>query len=94
MVVARAQDFVDQIAVIGEKNKPLGILVEATNGKNAHAVINKIDDIVSHRTLGSAFHAHWFIEGDKNQSFFIARFDLLAVDFHQVIGKNQVACSM
>lgn len=46
MIVARPQDLVHQIPVVGEEDEALGVLVEAPYGEDAGAVVDEVDYVV------------------------------------------------
>ena len=91
MVVARAQDFVHQIAIAGEENQPLGVLVQSANGEDPLTMAHMVDDVTALRRVGGADHAHGLVEGDKDQVLFVSRLDQLAVHRDLVAGQHLIA---
>ena len=39
MIVARAHDLIYQIPLVGQKQKPLGVLVKTSNGVNPQGIV-------------------------------------------------------
>ena len=91
MIIAGAQDLVHQIAIAGQENQPLGILVEPANGENPFTVADKTLDVVFLRAVGGADNTHRFVQGNEHQIFFVSRLHHLAVDLHHIPGQHLIA---
>lgn len=89
VLVARPQDLVDDIAVVGQKDEALGVFVEAPDGEEALRVIDKPDDVLGLFQVGGTYNTHGLIEGD------VQRFGLggqwAAVDVHRITREYAVA---
>src|SRR5690606_18354848 len=90
MVVAGPQDLVDQIAVAGHENQPLGIFIQTADGENPLTVADKALNVVFLRTVGGTDHAHRLVERNKDQIFLIPRLHHLAVHLHGVAGHDLI----
>ncbi|OEG06286.1 hypothetical protein BFG06_19090 [Aeromonas caviae] len=90
VIVARPQDLVHQIPVVGEEDEPLGVLVQAPYGEDAGAVVDEVDDVVLLPRLRGADDAHRLVEGDEDQAVGLARLDHLTVDLDQIPGKHLI----
>src|SRR5450631_738023 len=62
VIIFRAQQFIDDIAVVGQQNQTFGILVQSPDGKNPVAVADQIDDVVLDVRLGRAGGSHRLVE--------------------------------
>ena len=71
MEVARAQDLVDYIAVIGQQNKTFRVLVESSDGEDPFIVADEIDDIVGIAAVGRADDTLRLIKGNEDQIFIL-----------------------
>jgi len=91
VVITRPQNLVHQIAIAGQENQTLGILVQPTNGENPLAVANMVDDVPALRRVRGADHTHWFVQGNKYQVLLVSRLDFLAVDRDRVTGQHLIA---
>ncbi len=67
--VAGSQDFIDDAAVIGEKNQAFGITIESAHRKDALVVSDKINDIVAAFGIGGTGDANGFVESDIDMIF-------------------------
>lgn len=83
VIVLGTQDLVDDIAVAGEQDQTVRVLVEAADGKDALAVPDEIDDVALDVSLGGAGHACRFVKADVDLLFFL-RADHPLVDPHLV----------
>ncbi len=90
MIVARPQDLVHQIPVVGEEDEPLGVLVEAADGEDAGTVVDEVDDVVLLPRLRGTDDAHRLVEGDEDQAVRLPRLDHLAVHLDQIPGKHLI----
>src|SRR5208283_5986726 len=82
VVVFGAQDFVDDVAVVGEQNQSLGILVQTADREDPLAVPDELDDVVLDLEVGGAGDARRLVERHVDMLFF--RADELAVQAHLV----------
>ena len=86
MIIAGAEDLIDNIAVVGQQNKPFGVLIEAPDGENALAVTDEIDDIVGIPAVCGADYAAGLVKGDQYEIFIAI--DLLALKSYRLAGKH------
>jgi len=84
VIITRPQDLVDQIAVAGHKNQPLGILVQPADRENSHRVPDKALNIVALGAVGGADNAHRLVQSDEYLIFFSTGLNDLAVDHDRV----------
>ena len=66
MVVLRAEDFVDDVAVVRQQDQSLGVLVEAADGKNALRMADEFHDIPFDVRFRGARDADRLVERDIN----------------------------
>ena len=91
VIVTGAQDFIHQIAMVGQKDQPLGVFIQATDGENAFAVVYEINDVVAFAVFGSADDANRFIQRNQDQIVRFARLNQPAIDLYHVARFNLVA---
>ena len=91
VIVARPQDLVHQIPVVGEEDEALGVLVEAPYGEDAGAVVDEIDYVVLLPRLCGGDYAHRLVQHDEDQAVRFARLYHLTVDLDQIPGKHLIA---
>ena len=60
MVVACAQQLVDNVTIIGQQNQPLTWLVQPSNGKIFVWILDRINDVVLYLCIGGADDAQRF----------------------------------
>src|SRR5690606_16536246 len=63
-LVLGAQDLVDDVAVTGQQDQPLGILVEPPDREDPPVMAHEVDDVVLDPGFGGADHADRFVERD------------------------------
>lgn len=63
VLVLLAQDFVDDVAVVGQKNQPGGSLIKAADVENALRVVEEVDDIGLILAVSGAGDAGRLVEG-------------------------------
>ena len=88
MVVTGTQNFVDQIAVVGEENQPLRVFIQTANRENAAAVVHEINNVVPLAIFRGADNPNRFVQRDKHQVFGITRFDDLTIHFYHLIANG------
>ena len=86
VLVFRAQDFVDDVAVAGQQDQPFRILVEPANRKDAARMIDTVDDVAVHVFFSSTGDANRFVK--RNVDMFLAALahgwhDFRAIDLHE-----------
>ena len=64
VAVLDAQDLVDDVAVVGQQDQALGVLVEPADREDALAVADEVDDVAGHVALGRAGDAARLVERD------------------------------
>ena len=84
VIVFRAQNFVDDVAVVGQQDQPGGFFIEPPDGKDALFMADEVDDVVADVALGGAGNAHRFIEADVDFIFLLAGADDAIVNAHFV----------
>ena len=82
VAVRRAQQVVDDIAVIRQQEQALGVLVEAADRKDALAVCHEADHIVRNPGIGRALDADRLVKRDVHVRGLIA--DDAAIDPHRI----------
>src|SRR5450631_2324352 len=82
VVVLSPQDLVDDVAVVGQQDQALGILIEAPYGKYPFLVPDKFDDVAIDVRFAGAGDANRLVQRDVNVLLALA--DRLAVDAHFV----------
>ncbi|MNT53483.1 hypothetical protein D3C72_1905700 [compost metagenome] len=87
VIVASTEDLIDQFAVIGQENQPLGVFIQAPDRKDASAVINEITNVIPHVLPHAGNDANRLVQCDKHQIVRTTGFDLLAVNFHHIPGQ-------
>lgn len=87
--VSSTQDLVDNIAIIGEEDEPLGRFVQAANGEEALLVTDEGDDVFWLFRISGTDDAYRFIEGDIERLGF--GFEGFAVDPDDITGRDPVA---
>ena len=83
VIVFRTQDLVDDVAVVGQQDQALGILVQPANGEYPLGMADQVDDIAVDMRLCRAGDSHRFIESDVNLRLLNA--DDLAVDANLIL---------
>jgi hypothetical protein len=78
VIVLHAQDFVDDVAVVGQQDQAFGILVQAPDRKDPLAVADQIDDVAIDVRFAGAGNADRLVQRDVDVLFLGA--DRLAVD--------------
>ena len=64
VIVSSAEDLVDDVAIVGEEDEPLGGFVQSADGEEALLMPDKGDDILGLFRISGADDTHGFIEGD------------------------------
>ena len=64
VMVFRSQQFVDDVAIAGQQDQTLGILVEPTNRKDALLMVDEVDDVALHLAFGCAGDANRLVQRD------------------------------
>ena len=93
MVVSGAQNLVDQVTIAGHEDQALGVLVQPPDREDTFAVADKPLDVVFLGAVGGADDAHRLVQGNKDQIFFSARFDHLAIDLDRIPGQHLIPYS-
>lgn len=88
MCVTDPQDFINNIAVTGEEDKPFRLVVEAADRVDSCSVTNSVGDIIRIIAVGGAGDANGFVVGDIDAIRFIIRavFYFRPADFDCVTG--------
>ena len=86
MVIFRAQNFVDDVAVVRQENQAFGVLVQPPDRKDTFRVRDQVDDVVLDVRFGGAGDADRLVESNVNLLLLGA--DQLAVDAHLVARGN------
>ena len=68
VAVLRAQHLVDDVAVVGEQDQALRILVEAADREDPLGVVDEVDDVAGDVPLGRAGDADRLVERDVDRS--------------------------
>ena len=68
VVVLGAQHLVDDVAVVGEQDQPLGVLVEPADREHALGVVDEVDDVAGDVALGRAGDADRLVERDVDRA--------------------------
>lgn len=89
VLVLLAQDFIDDVAVVGQENQPGGGFIEAANMKNALRIIQEVDDVVLVLAVSGAGNAGGLVEGEVNG--FGSGFQGRAIQQYLIAGVNAVA---
>jgi len=82
VVIAGAQYFVYEVAVVGQKDQTLGVFIESADWKDTHAVIDEIDDVVGSSGFGGGLDAYRLVQRYKNKILSILRLNGLPVDLN------------
>jgi len=85
MLVTRTQYFIYNIAVTGEKNKSLRILVKPADRKDPFCVIDIIYNVVPDVRLGCTGNTRWFIKGEEDDVLGLPGFNGVSV-YHYLVG--------
>ena len=81
VVVLGAQHLVDDVAVVGEQDQALGVLVEPADREDALGVVDEVDDVAVDVALGRAGDADRLVERDVDRARLLARgADAVAVE--------------
>ena len=64
VAVLDTKDLVHDVAVVGQEDQALRVLVEPPDRKNPLAVPDEVDDVVGDIALGRAGDSAWLVEGD------------------------------
>ena len=91
VIVTGTQDFIHQVAVVGQKDKSLRIFVQTTNWKHALAVIHEINNVVALAVFGGADNPYRLIQRDKNQIFRFTRLNQPTIYFYDVARHHLIA---
>ena len=67
VLVLGAQDFVDDVAVVGEQDQAFGVLVQPADRKDSLAVADELDDVVLDVRLGGAGDPDGLVERDVDR---------------------------
>jgi len=67
VLVLLAQDFVDDVAVVGQKNQPGGSFVEAADVEDALRVVEEVDDVGLILAVSGAGDAGRLVEGEVDR---------------------------
>jgi len=67
VVVLCAQDLVDDVAVAGEQDQSLGVLVESPDREDALRVVDEVHDVAGHGLVGGAGDAHRLVQRDVDR---------------------------
>jgi hypothetical protein len=85
VVVLGAQHLVDDVAVVGQQDQPLRVLVEPPDREDPLGVIDEVDDVAGDVALGGARDPDRLVERDVDRPRLLARAaDALAVEAHVV----------
>src|SRR5690606_19339029 len=76
---------------VGQKNKPLGILVQPPDRKYPLAVLDVRDDIIPNVLFGGGGNSHRFVQGNKNHILYRAGLQPVSIDLDPVAWKDLVA---
>ncbi len=90
MLIGGAQNLVDGIAIIGQENQSLRILVQAANGENAFGMVYKVDDVVLYLSLRRAGNPRRLVQRNEDQRRFLHGIQQKAIDHDAVAWENQV----
>ena len=86
--VAGAQDLVDDIAIVGQEDQPLGGFVQSADGEEAFLVTDEGDDVLRFLRVGGTDDPYWFVEGEVEGFGF--GFQRLAIDADHIAGRDTV----
>ena len=67
VVVFRAQDLVDDVAIAGEQDQPFGILVQPADREDPLRVVDEIHDVAGHALVGGAGDADRLVQRDVDR---------------------------
>src|ERR1700678_4297623 len=82
MIVLGTQYLVDDVAVVGQQDQTLRVLVQPSNRKDALGIPHQIDDVVLDMSFGGAGNSHRLVQSDVDLFFLGA--DRLAVDAYHI----------
>lgn len=89
VLVARPQDFVDDVAVVGEQDEAFRVFVEAPDREHASAVIGeRFEDVVGIGAVGCGRDANRFVKSEVNMRR--PHLNLVAVYEHAIGPGNQI----
>jgi hypothetical protein len=91
VLVAGAENFVDDIAIGGEEDEAIGGFVEAADGEDALGVVYVIDNVAGDVALGGARNANGFVEGQIHELAGRGFLNGLAVEQHRVACSDPIA---
>ena len=89
MIIACAENLIDNIAVVGQQNKTFRILVETSDGEDPFFIADEIDDIVGIATVGRTDNTLRFVKGNEDQ-ILVLRYEL-AFEGYLLTGLNPAA---
>ena len=68
VLVASAQNFIDDVAIIGQENEAFTHLIQSSDWENPRGIIDEVDDVVLFADLVcGANNAHRLVQRDVNQ---------------------------
>ena len=91
VLVAGPQNLVYNVAVAGQENQALRLLIEAADGENAGGMVHVVHNVAAHARLRCGGDTHRLVESQVDGIGGLPRFQLLAVHRHAVAGANLVA---
>src|ERR1051325_9390015 len=89
MPVTGAQDFINDVAVVGEEDKPFGILIEPAYREDALPMVDCIDDIGLVALVSSAGDSGRLVIRNVDRSLFFA--DRLTIYLYHIAGCHTVS---
>lgn len=89
VLIARAEDFIDNISVVGKKNKSLRWFVQSTNRKEPLRVIDEIDNIFRFSGVGGTDDSYGLVKGQIQRRWL--GFERLAFEEYLVSRKYPVS---
>jgi hypothetical protein len=82
VAVLGTQQLIDDVAVVGQQDQPLGELVQPPDREDSRPVRHEVDDVVPHPPICRALDARWLVQRNVNVVHLVA--DGASVDFDHV----------
>lgn len=89
VTIASAQDFINNIAIVGQKNQAFRIPVESADREDPLGVPEEIDDIVSPARISCRGDSDWLVKSQIDQ--IIIRQDRFTFDPYGLASQNTAA---